>query len=62
MNTLTHIGMALIASGAEEKARQDLAEARNKERAETSVEQKMMECLKTSNRLLDRVQQGRPKK
>ena len=62
VTTLTHLGMALLASGAEEKARQVLAQARNMEGAETSVEQKMMECLKTSNRLLERVQQGRPKK
>ena len=62
VTTLTHLGMALLASGAEEKARKVLPEARNMEGAETSVEQKMMQCLKTSNRLLDRVQQGRPKK
>ena len=62
VTTLTHLGMALLASGAEERARTVLAEARSLEGAETSVEQKMMECLKTSNRLLDRVQQGRAKK
>jgi tetratricopeptide (TPR) repeat protein len=62
VTTLTHLGMALLASGSEERARKVLAEARSLEGAETSVEQKMMECLKTSTRLLDRVQQGRAKK
>jgi tetratricopeptide (TPR) repeat protein len=60
--TLTHLGMALLASGAEDKARRVLAQARRLEDPGTSVEQKMMECLKTSNRLLDRVQQGRSRK
>ena len=62
VTTLTHLGMALLASGAEDKARKVLAHARSLEGSETSVEQKMMECLKTSNSLLDRVQQVRAKK
>ncbi len=62
VTTLTHLGMALLASGAEKRARKVLAQARRLKGTGTSVEQKMMECLKTSNRLLERVQQGRARK
>jgi len=59
--TLTHLGMALLASGAEDRARTVLAEARALEGEGVSVEQRMMECLRTSSRLHDRVRQGRDK-
>jgi tetratricopeptide (TPR) repeat protein len=62
VTTLTHLGMALLASGAEEKARTILAEARQLEGRGISVEQRMMECLHASSRLLERVQEGRGKK
>ena len=60
--TLTHLGMALLASGAEQRARDVLAEARELEGHGVSVEQRMMECLKASSRLHERVQQGRSRK
>lgn len=53
--TLTHLGMALLASGSEERARDVLAEARRLEGRSVSVEQKMMECLKASSRLHARI-------
>ena len=59
--TLTHLGMALLASGAENRARSVLAEARSIEGGGVSVEQRMMECLRASSRLHDRVRQGRAK-
>jgi len=57
--TLTHLGMALLASGDEDGARQALARARKLDDAGMSLEQRMMECLKASDRLLARVRQGR---
>lgn len=48
--------MALLASGDEQQARDVLARAHN--RAETdggAVEQRMMDCMKDSTRLLTRV-------
>ncbi len=60
-STLTHLGMALLASGAEDRARTVLAEARAIEGRGVSVEQKMMECLRASSRLHERVQRGRSK-
>lgn len=60
--TLTHLGMALLASGTEDRARQVLEEARQMGGKGISVEQKMMECLKDSSRLLERVQQRQNKK
>ncbi|MGB5816359.1 MAG: tetratricopeptide repeat protein [Thermoanaerobaculia bacterium] len=60
--TLTHLGMALLASGADKGARKVLAEARRMGGPGISVEQKMMECLKDSSRLLERVQQRQNKK
>ncbi len=60
--TLTHLGMALLAFGEEDKARKVLAEARDAGGKGISVEQKMMECLKTSSRLLERVKQRRGRK
>jgi tetratricopeptide (TPR) repeat protein len=60
--TLTHLGMALLASGAEKGARKVLEEARRMGGPGISVEQKMMECLKDSSRLLERVQLQRNRK
>jgi tetratricopeptide (TPR) repeat protein len=60
--TLTHLGMALLASGAEQRARDVLAEARVFEGEGISVEQRMMECLQASNRIHERVYQGRGRK
>ena len=59
--TLTHLGMALLASGAEDRARSVLAEAHALEDRGASVEQRMMECLRASSRLHERVHQGRIK-
>jgi len=51
--TLTHLGMALLAAGDEERARGVLADARDI-RGE-SIEQKLMECMKDSGRLMEKV-------
>ncbi len=55
-STLTHLGMALLASGQEERARGVLAHARSATRRGGALEEKMMECLRDSTRLLERVQ------
>ena len=60
--TLNHLGMALLASGAEKRARDVLAEARVSEGQGISVEQRMMECLKASNLIHERVHQTRGRK
>lgn len=57
--TLTHLGMALLASGDEDGARRVLERARQLDRGSHSLEQRMMECLKASDRLLARVRRGR---
>jgi len=57
--TLTHLGMAHLAAGDESAARQALAQAREIEQAGISLEQRMMECLKASDRLLARVRRSR---
>ncbi len=57
--TLTHLGMALLASGDEGAARTALARARDFDRTGPSLERRMMDCLKASDRLLARVQGGR---
>jgi Flp pilus assembly protein TadD len=56
--TLTHLGMALLAAGEEKEARAALAKARDLAGGGVSLEQRMMECLKASDRLLRRVQHG----
>jgi Flp pilus assembly protein TadD len=56
--TLTHLGIALLAAGEEERARSILAEARDLGPQGGSLEQRMMECMKDSDRLFERVQQG----
>jgi tetratricopeptide (TPR) repeat protein len=59
--SLTHLGMALLASGSEELARSTLAQARELEGTGGSLEQKMMECLKDSRQLMARVAERRRK-
>ena len=59
--TLTHLGMALLAAGEETEARTVLAQARRLGSGPHSLEQKMMECLRDSTQLLERVRQGRRK-
>ncbi len=56
--TLTHLGMALLASGEESEAKATLAQARELGGRGVSLEQRMLECLKASDRLLRRVQHG----
>jgi tetratricopeptide (TPR) repeat protein len=53
--TLTHLGMALLASGHEDQAKSVLARARGLDRRGEGVEQRMMECMKDSSRLLEQV-------
>ena len=57
--TLTHLGMALLATGEEEDARRVLDEARRVGPRVDTVEQKLMECLKDSSRLHEMVRRGR---
>jgi tetratricopeptide (TPR) repeat protein len=59
--TLTHLGMALLASGEEERARSVLAHARALGERGEALQEKMMECMKDSSRLLERVRRS-PKK
>ena len=49
--------MALLASGNEEKARGAFGQARSLEPRVGALEEKMMECMRDSSRLLERVQQ-----
>ncbi len=53
--TLTHLGMALLASGDEEEARGAFARAQRIKDRREGLEVKMMQCLKDSTRLLERV-------
>jgi tetratricopeptide (TPR) repeat protein len=53
--TLTHLGMALLAAGEEEKARDAFGRARSLEPRVGALEERMMECMKDSARLLERV-------
>lgn len=57
--TLTHLGMALLAAGEEERARSAFGRARSLEPRVGALEEKMMECMRDSARLLERVQQRR---
>jgi len=52
--TLTHLGMALIASGDDARARSILAEARTLEARPDGLEDRMLQCMKTSTHLLER--------
>ncbi|HVR29707.1 MAG TPA: tetratricopeptide repeat protein, partial [Thermoanaerobaculia bacterium] len=51
--TLTHLGMALLASGREEQARTVLREARRLGERTVSLQEKMMEFLRDSTRLFE---------
>ncbi len=53
--TLTHLGMALLAAGEEEEARGAFGRARRLEPRVGALEEKMMECIRDSARLLERV-------
>lgn len=61
--TLTHLGMALLASGEEARARNVLEHARSIGRSGRAegVETRMMEFMKDSTRLLERVRRGQKK-
>ncbi|HYU35921.1 MAG TPA: tetratricopeptide repeat protein [Thermoanaerobaculia bacterium] len=59
--TLTHLGMALLASGEEDRARNVLARARALGSRGEALQEKMMECMKDSTRLLERVRRGQKK-
>ena len=59
--TLTHLGMALLASGEEDRARGVLARARALGGRGEALQEKMMECMKDSTRLLERVRRGQRK-
>lgn len=59
--TLTHLGMALLASGEEDRARNVLARARSVGSRGEALQEKMMECMKDSTRLLERVRRGQRK-
>jgi tetratricopeptide (TPR) repeat protein len=54
--TLNHLGMALLAGGEEEAAREVFSRAREADRS-PSIEQTMMQCMKDSARLAERVRQ-----
>lgn len=53
--TLTHLGMALLAAGEEEPARRAFGRARSLEPRVGALEERMMECMRDSSRLLQRV-------
>lgn len=59
--TLTHLGMALLASGDDSQAKSVLARARDSEGLVASVQQRMMECMKDTSRLLERVREREKK-
>ena len=59
--TLTHLGMALLAAGEEERARSAFGRARSLEPRVGALEERMMECLKDSARLHERVRR-KPKR
>jgi len=54
--TLTHLGMALLAAGEEDRARTAFGRARSLDPRVGALEEKMMECMKDSARLLERVE------
>jgi len=59
--TLTQLGLALLASGQDDQAREVMTRAREQGRQPRSLEQRMMECMLDSHALLERVRppQGR---
>jgi hypothetical protein len=56
--TLTHLGMALLASGEEDEARSVLAHARALGDRGEALQEKMMECMKDSARLIERARRS----
>src|SRR5258708_32601606 len=60
-NILTHLGMALLASGEEDRARSVLAHARGLTDRGEGLQEKMMQRMKDSTRLLERVRRGSPR-
>ncbi len=52
--TLSHLGLALLAAGDDRRARSVMAQARGLEGRTWSLEQKMMECMKDTDRLIER--------
>ncbi len=54
--TLTHLGMALLAAGDEGEARGAFGRARSLEPRVGALEETMMDCMRDSARLLERVQ------
>ncbi|HSM13329.1 MAG TPA: tetratricopeptide repeat protein [Thermoanaerobaculia bacterium] len=59
--TLTHLGMALLAAGEEVRARSAFRKARSLEPRVGALEERMMECIKDSARLLERVKRRQKK-
>ncbi|QQR75831.1 MAG: tetratricopeptide repeat protein [Holophagales bacterium] len=59
--TLTHLGMALLAVGQEERAKGAFRRARRLQPRSGSLEERMMECMRSSSELAARVQ-GRQKR
>jgi tetratricopeptide (TPR) repeat protein len=59
--TFTHLGMAQLAAGEEDEARAAFGRARSLEPRVGALEERMMECMKDSARLLERVKR-RPKR
>jgi tetratricopeptide (TPR) repeat protein len=57
-NTLTHLGMALLASGEEDRARSILAHARSLNDRSEALQERMMECMKDSTRLIERARRS----
>ncbi|HSM51642.1 MAG TPA: tetratricopeptide repeat protein [Thermoanaerobaculia bacterium] len=55
--TLTHLGMALLALGDEKKARGAFRRARSLEPRSGGLEERMMECMRSSSELAARVQE-----
>ncbi|KAB2964985.1 MAG: tetratricopeptide repeat protein [Thermoanaerobaculia bacterium] len=53
--TFTHLGMSLLAAGDEDAARAAFGRARSLEPRVGALEERMMECMKDSARLLERV-------
>lgn len=61
-DVLSQLGVALLAAGEEEEARRILAEARGSVPRGLSLEQRMMEFMRDSGRLLERVREQQRKK
>ena len=57
--TFTHLGMALLAFGQEDQARSVLAHARTLGERGEALQEKMMECMKDSARLIERARRPR---